>query len=386
MSDQLKSLHSNTWIELSKTALKNNIDLFNNLNENPICPVVKSNAYGHGFLEVSQFCLKQGIKILAVNSLAEFLILKKRISSLSAEVLIMGRTAPLPEEQDYNKALLVVGSLDYLEEIISLKMPIKIHLKVDTGLARLGFKTEELEGALKLLKENPQITLSGLMSHFANVEDVTESDYMHAQIKEFNTAKDYLKNQKVLPLETPLLHHISASAAGLLFPVTHFDLIRVGISLYGLWASKITKLSAHSIHKQLPQLKPVLTWKARIAQVKDITPGDCVGYGCTFKSNQNMRVATIPVGYYEGYDRSLGGKSYVLINGERAPLLGRVCMNMMIVDVSHIPKAEAGSIATLIGSDGNNRITADDLAVFADTINYEIVTRINAEIPRVLVD
>ena len=184
-----------------------------------------------------------------------------------------------------------------------------------------------------------------------------------------------------------LVRHIAASASAMLLPESRMDMIRVGISLYGLWPSEKTRISlqADSGNGSAISLKPVMRWVTRVAHLNFLNAGASIGYGCAAQVNTNSTIAVLPVGYYEGYDRSLSNRSHVLIRGRRAPILGRVCMNMITVDVTHIEDIKVGDEAVLIGSSGVEEITADTLAEMANTINYEIVSRIQSDIPRVVV-
>ncbi len=223
--------------------------------------------------------------------------------------------------------------------------------------------------------------LEGLSSHFANIEDTTDDYYPKFQLENFRQAIDWFKQRDI---NVPL-RHMSCSAASILFPETHFELARVGIGLYGLWPSKETMVSCRLRGQEALRLKPVLSWRARVAQVKNVARGAYVGYGCTYRTTRPTRLAVIPVGYYDGYDRSLSNAAYVLIRGKRAPVRGRVCMNFFMVYITDIPGVKLEDQVTLIGKDGRDKITADQLATLAGTINYEIVSRINPSIPRVVV-
>ena len=183
----------------------------------------------------------------------------------------------------------------------------------------------------------------------------------------------------------PTVRHTACSAAAILFPRTHFDMARVGIGLYGLWPSRETLVSARERGLSGFALSPVMTWKALLAQVKDVPAGGYVGYGRTWRAQRRTRIAVIPVGYFEGYSRALSSRAHVLVRGQRAPVLGRVCMNMFMVDVTDVPGAAAGDVAVLLGRDGEETVSAEALAGWASTIHYEITTRVNPLLPRVAV-
>jgi alanine racemase len=185
-------------------------------------------------------------------------------------------------------------------------------------------------------------------------------------------------------LDVPI-KHTACTAAAILFPQTLFSMVRVGIGLYGLWPSKETKISALQAGIALNELEPVLTWKTRIAQIKTVKSGETIGYGCTDVATQDTRLAVLPVGYYDGYDRKLSSIGYVLIRGRRAPVMGRVCMNMIMVDVTNIPDVSLEDQVVLLGRQGGDSISAETLAGKIGTINYEVVARINPLIPRIVV-
>jgi alanine racemase len=212
------------------------------------------------------------------------------------------------------------------------------------------------------------------------VEDVSNHTFAERQLALFAKARTVFADEGFA-----LSAHCAASASALLLPESHLDMVRLGISLYGLWPSALTKLSSCADRQHSPSsLKPVLSWRTRISMIHHIERGEFVGYGCTFKASHPMELALLPVGYFEGYPRLAGnhGGSHVLIKGQRCPLLGRISMNMMVVDVSGISGVEVGTIATLVGSDGPEQVSAEDLAGWAQTISYEVMARINPALPR----
>jgi alanine racemase len=217
--------------------------------------------------------------------------------------------------------------------------------------------------------------------HFANIEDTTDHSYAQRQLEKFMEYVDLLgQNDINIPVK-----HVACSAAAILFPETFFDMVRVGIGIYGLWPSKETYLSCIQEEREPVNIKPVLTWKTRVVQIKDVPDGAFIGYGCTYKTTRPTKLAVLPVGYYDGYDRHLSNASYVLIAGKRAPLRGRVAMNFITVDVTDIPDVCLEDEVVLLGPQDSERISAEQLASLCGTINYEIVTRINPEIPRLVV-
>jgi len=264
--------------------------------------------------------------------------------------------------------------------------PLKGHIHIDTGLSREGFLLEGLAQKIEFLKPNKHlIHVQGVMSHFANTEDVTEQSYAFEQLSKFDEAFEIVTQTLDLPYK--LEKHIAQSSSTLIIEKSHYDISRVGISLYGLWASNETKLSAKVIKNELPSLKPVLSWKCKSQSVKKIPSGNYIGYGCSCRAERDLRVALLPVGYFDGYPRLLSNKGYVLVKGLRCKILGRVMMNHIIVDVTESTSEDTNEVvATLIGKDGNESVTAEHMADWAQTINYEIVTRIGPHLKRMVVD
>jgi alanine racemase len=217
-------------------------------------------------------------------------------------------------------------------------------------------------------------------THFANIEDTTDHGFAESQIATFARLSDAVASAG----GPPPIRHAACSAAALLFNRTHLDLARIGISLYGLWPSKETYVSCLERGKPSLELRPALSWKTRIAQVKTVPEGGYIGYGCTYRATRPTRIAVLPVGYYEGYDRGLSGIGHVLVRGRRAPIRGRVCMNMCMVDVSDIPGASIEDEVVLLGRQGDERIAAEQIAGWCGTIAYEIVSRIHPSLPRIV--
>ena len=406
-------------IEISRQALQSNVQLFRELAPDSLfMAVVKSNAYGHD-LELVVEALSGRVDWFGVNSLHE--VRRARRVDVSTPILVMGldarelkaglalfqkgfdgadASAPSRAESlDLTGVTFVVSSLEMLRFIHEQRPDVAFHLKVDTGLSRLGASGADLEECLEFLAAHPELAWTGLMTHFANVEDVTDQSYALEQLARFTAVRERAREaagSRKLPA------HAAASAPALILPESRLDLIRVGISLYGLWPSSQTRLSVLSQLGRLPELRPVLRWSTRIAHVHAVSAGTSVGYGCTYQVPADTSVATLPVGYYEGYERGLSNRAHVLIRGRRARVLGRVSMNMIVVDVGHIPGVVAGEEAVLLGRGAlpeetpsqteskaprkTEEISADDLAELTGTINYEVVTRIHADLPRTLVD
>ena len=378
----------NVWVEISERAYASNLRFFRRLlgPDVELSAVVKSNAYGHGVDLVAALAARHGADSFCVHSLDEALALRR--AGLSHDVLIMG---PVPLErlgeavaEDFRVALFTRDSARRLAELAAAAgRPARIHLKLETGTYRQGIDEDELEGFIDFLGGHPRLAVDGAYTHFANVEDTTRQDYAERQLERFAAA---IRRLRAAGLE-PAKRHTACSAASLVVPHTHFEMVRLGISQYGLWSSKETYLSYRLDHPgDEAVLKPVLSWKTRITQLKRVPAGSYVGYGCTYQTTRETRIAVLPVGYADGYDRRFSNQAHVLVRGRRAPVRGRVCMNLTMVDVTDVSGVELGDEVVLLGRQGDQEVTADHLAALAGTISYEIVTRVNWELPRILVE
>lgn len=375
-----------TWVEISKSALLGNLNVFRKLIDPSvkIACIVKANAYGHGLKEIVPILDKAGADWFGVDSLKE--ALEIRALGIDKPILILGYTlfSELREAVE-NRISLTVYNRESLQKILSLKMKkkAKIHLKVETGLNRQGQKANRILSLAKLVMKNKEFfELEGLSMHFANVEDTFDFSFALEQLRVFKEAIGLLKKNNI----NPPIKHCAASAAALLYPETHFDMIRAGIGLYGLWPSKETRiaLSLKRPKKRL-FLKPILSWKSILAQVKTVDQGESVGYGRTWFAPRKSTIGIVPIGYYDGYDRKLSNNSRVLINGQFAPVVGRVAMNMIMIDLTGLKKTKPETEVVLIGESAENEIGVDELAERTGTINYEVVSRINPFLPRVVV-
>lgn len=369
-----------TWVEINKKALKSNIAQFQKLiRDTNLMATVKANAYGHGLFETVNVLSNNGVKYFGVDSIDEAIKLKK--AGINAPILILGYTlkSRLKDVVQYGFRQ-VVYNKDTITILGKLNKKIKIHLKIETGTFRQGIEKSQVLDFIKFIKKFPKIEIEGIYTHFANIEDTTSHDYANKQLNKFKETINLLeKNNIYVPIK-----HIACTAATMLFPETHFDLVRVGIGVYGLWPSRETFISAKNEKRKIV-LNPVLSWKTKIAQIKNVKAGTSIGYGLTEKISKNSKIAIIPVGYYDGYDRKLSGIGNVIIRGKRCRILGRICMNMTIIDVSHVSNVKIEDDVILLGKQGKEQITAEELAQKVGSINYEIVTRINPLIPRIIV-
>jgi alanine racemase len=377
-------------IELSASALARNVAVFRQLQKpTQLGAVLKGNAYGHGFLECIPL-FHPLVDVFYVITCAEALAIRAFETAQSVirkPVLVIGALSPadcvaLARAQVAGVAsdVTFAASVSALE-VEDLQLEVQVHF--DTGLSREGFSLRQIEtGALDFLK-SASVKLTGLLSHFANTEDVTEQSYAQKQLHNFEACCAAFEKRLALPV---LQRHLAASAASLVLPKARCDVMRVGISLYGLWPSSETKLSARLVLGALPALEPVLSWRVKSQAVKWLGAGSDVGYGCTYRCHADTRVAILPVGYWDGYPRLASGKAHVLIHGRRCPVLGRVMMNHLIVDVTHAVQSEAPVVATLLGRDGDEHVSAETLAGWAQTIHYEVLARLGSHVKRVVTD
>jgi alanine racemase len=363
-----------TVVAISLPALRHNLrQVMRRVGTVPIMAVVKANAYGHGVVPVARTLLTAGASQLGVATVAEGQEL--RHAGITAPTMVMGGIFPgdMPLLQDLNltpvlpsrDAILMAARL-----VTSGSAPLPVHLKVDTGMSRLGLTREEF---LDLLRSNwpPTLRLEGLMSHLASA-DAHDGASAETQLARF---RELLDAAKSAGLAVPAAH-IANSAAILRFPASHFDLVRPGLMLYGYANGPSTA----------PDLRPALSWKTRIVQVKHVGAGQPVSYGGTFVTSRPSTLAILPVGYADGYSRALSNRGHVLVGGRAAPIVGRVCMDLTVVDVSDLPEVHPGDEAVLLGKQGTAAITADDVAAWQDTISYEVLCQISPRLPRVYLE
>ncbi|NLN61522.1 MAG: alanine racemase [Myxococcales bacterium] len=380
-SARLSGWEPDVWIELSQGALAHNVALFRSLLA-PGCrfmAVVKANAYGHGMVPIAQAALAAGADWLGVFHAGEGLTL--RAQGVTAPILVLGPTPPESMRQAVDAGLCLTvaspGAADALVRVCAGQTGARAHLKVETGTHRQGFDAAQLINAAQQLVA-AGIAVEGLYTHYADIEDTTDHTYAESQLARFSELRAQLAAEGVsVPLS-----HTACTAAAILFPATHFDMVRVGIGLYGLWPSKETRVSAGMLGRDQIALRPVMTWKTRIRQIKTVPAGSYIGYGRTFRTTHDSRVAILPVGYADGYDRHFSSRAHVLVRGVRAPVLGRICMNLTMIDVTDIVDAAPGDEVVLLGQSGDEAIQAADLGSLAGTIHYEIVTRAAPCAPR----
>lgn len=377
--------YSSSWLILDKKSLIHNLKSFKRIigDKVDLILVVKSNAYGHGLEEISKICDKQKeVAKFAVFNLDEALYLrkirvKKPILILSHYDLKIIKDLRLIKDIEF-----VVYDLKQARKLNNLarkiKDKIRIHLKVDTGTSRLGILPSEAISFAKKLIQFKNLQIYGLFTHFAAAEEVNQT----FTLKQIEIFKNVIADLKKAGIDIPY-KHTACSAAILLQKESHFNAVRLGISLYGLWSLEDHK---NEIKRKYPwfNLKSVLTWKTKIIQIKKLAKNTTIGYGRTHRLTKATTIAVLPIGYWDGYDRKLSNQGEVLIKGQRCKILGRICMNLIMVDITSLKNVKINDAVVLMGEQGREEITADELAEKIKTINYEVVTRINPLLPRII--
>jgi alanine racemase len=364
--------------EINLNALKHNILELKKLlpAECKFIAVIKANAYGHGIVKIGQSVLKYGADCLAVARAYEAILLRK--NNIVKPILVFGYvTDDEIDELIINNVTFTIFALAMAEKLDirakKLNKTVSIHIKIDTGMSRLGFPAKpETLNIIKKIKNLPNLILEGVYTHFADADN-NKKQYTHHQLSLF---KNFLSLLDTHHISIPI-KHAANSAAVIDHPEAHFNAVRPGIALYGLYPSE-------HVDKNKIKLNPVMKLKVKIAQVKKIEKNTKVGYGCKFTAKKDLKIATLPIGYADGFTRMLkNGK--VLINGCEAQVIGVICMDQCMINVDNIPNVKAGDEAVIIGSQGDKAIHAEDIAKELKTINYEIITMISSTIPRVYI-
>ncbi len=338
--------------------------------------VVKADAYGHGAFETAVCCLENGADCLAVANIDEALSLRHK--GIRVPILILGDT--LPErfrdvaENDITQTIYSRERAEALsEESLRLGRISRVHIKTDTGMGRIGFFADEASvDEITEISRLKGISLEGIFTHFATA-DAADKNYTLLQAERFEYMCGALEKRGL-----KLMRHCSNSAAILdMLPRLGFDMVRAGIILYGCYPSDEVSRSI--------DIRPVMSVRSYISHIKTVLPGDSISYGRTFVAKSPMTIATIPVGYADGYMRSLSNKGRIIVNGSYAPIVGRICMDQFMADLSHIPDAKVGDEAVLMGKQGALSVDADEIASLAGTISYEILCDVSKRVPRVYI-
>ncbi|MCY6483314.1 alanine racemase [Clostridium aestuarii] len=367
------------WAEINLDNLAFNMQQIKRIAKvKEIIGVVKADAYGHGALDVAPVLLQNGATRLAVAVISEGIELRN--AGIKCPIMILGFTPPsfMDELLKYNIEQ-TVFSYDYakqLSEIAHKKQKIaKIHIAIDTGMGRIGFipNHESAEEIYKISKL-PNIKIEGMFSHFSSADE-TDKEYTYYQLEKFNNFYDILK-QKNIKIS---IRHIANSASIMELPQTYFQAVRPGIIQYGYYPSQ-------EVDRNKLELKPVMKLKTNIAHIKKVPSGHYISYGRKFKSCRESVIATLPIGYADGYARSLSNKGKVIVNGQFAPIIGNVCMDQCMIDVTDIAcDVRAGDEVILMGQENGVKFDADDIAEMIGTINYEVICMISKRVPRVYI-
>jgi alanine racemase len=364
-----------TVAEISLTALVKNLATLRSMSRKEIIPVVKADAYGHGMIAIAKALVGRGsTQMLAVATLEEAIELRKKFTT-SVSILVLSGFLPHQVEA-YSKYHLIpmIHSLHHLKTLLGRRALPEIHLKIDTGMNRLGILESEVPDAIRVLQKIP-LKLAGLATHFADSE-VVSSTFIDKQIAVFQAVHAELQSKRLLQTDARI--HTGNSGAILQHKVNFSTSARPGIGLYGILPNPRTENTAG--------LVPVLQWKARVLTIKALMPGSTVGYGRTYKAKRKEKIALLPIGYADGYPRLLSNLGEVLLEGKRVPVRGRVSMDLTAVDCTHIAGAREGSVVTLIGGEGKDQITAWEVAHWAQTIPYEIFCGLSSRVPRVYLE
>ena len=362
-----------TYVKIDLDTIAANFDAVCRKAGVPVMAVVKADAYGHGAIQVARL-LQDKCAFFGVSSMLEALELRQ--AGLTAPILILGRmpVSALPHAVRENVRPTIFHYEDAValsEEALRQGKTAAFHFAVDTGMSRIGFQpTEEAADLCAAIVKLPNITAEGLFSHFATA-DCADLSKAREQAEKFD---DFCAMLDARGVHIPI-RHLDNSAGLMNFP-HHYDMVRSGIVTYGMYPSTDVPT------ERLP-LRPALQWLSRVTHVKELPAGRAISYGGTFVTDRPTMVATVPVGYADGYRRSLSGKFYVLIHGKKAPILGRICMDQLMVDVTDIPNVELDDVVTLVGRDGDEVITMEQIADAADSFNYEFVCGISRRVPRI---
>ncbi|KEI95396.1 alanine racemase [Clostridium botulinum A2B7 92] len=364
------------WAEIDLDNLQHNLKQIKKICGNKeIIGVIKANAYGHGSMEIAPTLLENGVSRLAVAVLSEAMEL--RMSGIKEPIMILGYTpcalGDMLLDNDIEQSVYSYNDALELSKIAVLKRKIlKIHIVVDTGMGRIGFlpTKESVEDVYKISKL-PNIQIEGVFSHFSSADEL-DKDYTLYQMNNYNEFINKLEEKNI----QVHIKHIANSAAIIDLESTHLDAVRAGIIMYGYYPSNY-------VLRNNIKLKPVMSLKTSIVHIKKVSSGEYISYGRTFKTERESIIATLPIGYADGYNRLLSNKGKVIVNGKLAPVIGRVCMDQCMIDVTSIENLKVGDVVTIMGEENGVSYTAEDIASQIGTISYEVICNVNKRVPRV---
>lgn len=360
------------WAEVNLSAIEANVAALKRLSRAPhLMAVVKANGYGHGAVQVAQAALAGGADWFGVASVEEGVYLRQH--AITAPILVLGYTAPgQVTEALAHDLTLTLWDLELaraLHEAASPAKKARVHIKIDTGMSRVGLHPGELTELIRNIRDLTNVEIEGAFTHFA-AADEPDNDYTAQQTAEFEAALAELAAAGI----RPRIRHAANTAGLMIHPEAHYELVRTGIAMVGLPPAPDVEWPV--------KLRPALSWKTRITMVKWVEAGAAISYGCTYRTTGREQIATLPVGYADGYARRLSNVGSVLIHGHHCPIVGRVCMDQLMVRIAPEIAAKVGDEAILIGQQGEAEITATDLAEGIGTVNYEVVCAISQRVPR----
>lgn len=376
-----------TWIEIDKKAYLHNLKFLQQNFKGPIISsVIKGNAYGHGIEQIIPLAQEGGINHFSVFSLDEA-CRAYSVKNKTSTLMIMGF---IPHDSyewviEHDIQFFVYNASSLLQAVKAAKKvrkKAKVHLEIETGMNRTGLDDDYLDKSLKIISDNNKhIDLIGVCTHFAGAESIANHVRIKRQIINFNRNLTLIKKRGF----TPKLIHMASSAATIVYPRTRKDLVRTGILQYGFWPSYETRMSFMQRFKHgIDPLRRVLSWKSTVMHVKTVEPGEFISYGTAYFAHEKKKIAIVPVGYSDGFNRALSNNGRVLVHGKIAPVIGLVNMNMLIADITSIKNVKAGDEVVLIGKQKNNTIQVSSFSEFTQQINYELLTRLPDTIPRLI--
>jgi len=363
------------WVEINLDYIAQNVSRFRHLigPMTQIMAVVKADGYGHGAVAVAETALKSGASSLAVAFVEEAISLRK--AGIDVPILLLGYTDPVHFSSliEYKLTPTVFGfeaAINFSRKAQEHNVKIPLHIKIDTGMGRIGLLPEEAVEVISRITLLPGLLTEGVFTHFAAAEEKDEA-YTSGQLKLFNRVLERCHEKGI----TFPLVHAANSAASINHPSARYNLIRLGLSMYGYYPSS-------ELERKGLQLFPALTFKSRVVLVKKVPPGTAISYGCTYHTTGEALIATIPVGYADGYSRLQSNRGQILIRGQRAPVVGNVCMDHFMADVTHIPGVRFNDEVVLYGRQGNELVSIEEAAEKIGTINYELLCAVNKRVPR----
>ena len=365
-----------TWAEIDLAAITHNIQQFRShiSPRTRLMAIVKANAYGHGAVQVARTAVAAGVSFLSVGMVEEAIELRE--NGLTAPILILGYTpkeyAPYLVQYRLTPSVFTLPEAQaFSQAAVQAKTKLEVHVKVDTGMTRVGCQAQEADSFIRQLAAMPGLQITGLYTHFASA-DQQDLTFARLQLARYLALVERLEARGIkIPLK-----HVANSAAAMSMPEAQLDMVRLGIGLYGLYPSA-------EVNRSQIQLQPAMTLKAKIVYLKDVPAGVGVSYGSTYVTTQPARIATLNIGYGDGYRRQLSNRGQVLVHGQRVPVVGRICMDQTMINVQDVPGVQAGDEVVLFGQQDGALLSVDEVASWLDTINYEVITAISRRVPRV---